>query len=98
MAWPLGKKTKPGFNGPYRVEVSSAIKYAFLARPQAGTIEVTDRARQAIRHKTPGDDIEALRFRARRERVRRWGQTALRRVKRAGPKTVTIAVTTLRFP
>jgi hypothetical protein len=50
-----------GFNGPYRVEVSSSIKYGFLSRPQAGTVEVTDRARQAIRPQKPGDDIEALR-------------------------------------
>lgn len=34
-----------GFNGPYRVEVSSSIKYGFLSRPHAGAVEVTDRAR-----------------------------------------------------
>ena len=50
-----------GFNGPYRVEVSSSIKYGFLTRPQAGIVEVTERARQAIRPQKPGDDIEALR-------------------------------------
>jgi hypothetical protein len=50
-----------GFNGPYRVEVSSSIKYGFLARPQAGIVEVTERARQAIRPQKPGDDTEALR-------------------------------------
>lgn len=50
-----------GFNGPYRVEVSSAIKYGFLERPQAGMVSVTDRARRAIRPQKPGDEIEALR-------------------------------------
>jgi hypothetical protein len=50
-----------GYNGPFRVEVSSSIKYGFLERPSAGRIAVTDRARQAIRPQKPGDDIEALR-------------------------------------
>jgi hypothetical protein len=50
-----------GFNGPYKVEVSSSIKYGFLSRPSAGRIAVTDRARQAIRPQKAGDDIEALR-------------------------------------
>jgi hypothetical protein len=50
-----------GFNGPYRVEISSALKYGFLSRPQPGVLSVTDRARQAIRPQKPGDDIEALR-------------------------------------
>lgn len=50
-----------GFNGPYRVEISSSIKYGFLDRPGAGMISVTDRARQAIRPQKAGDDIEAFR-------------------------------------
>jgi hypothetical protein len=50
-----------GFNGPYRVEISSALKYGFLSRPHPGVLAVTDRARQAIRPQKPGDDIEALR-------------------------------------
>lgn len=50
-----------GYNGPFRVEVSSSIKYGFLSRPSAGRIAVTDRARQAIRPQKAGDDIEALR-------------------------------------
>jgi hypothetical protein len=50
-----------GFNGPYRVEVSSALKYGFLARPRPGFVEVTERARQAIRPQKPGDEIEAMR-------------------------------------
>jgi hypothetical protein len=50
-----------GFNGPYRVEVSSSIKYGFLERPSTGMVGVTDRARQAIRPQKAGDDIGALR-------------------------------------
>lgn len=50
-----------GFNGPYAVEVSSAIKYGLLSRPSAGRIAVTDRARQALRPQKAGDEIEALR-------------------------------------
>jgi hypothetical protein len=50
-----------GLGGPFRLEISSAIKYGFLSRPKAGFVEVTDRARQAIRPQKPGDDIEALR-------------------------------------
>lgn len=50
-----------GFNGPYRVEVSSSIKYGFLQRPRAGFVAVTDLARQAIRPQKPGDEVEAFR-------------------------------------
>ena len=50
-----------GLGGPFRLEISSAIKYGFLSRPQTGLVEVTDRGRQATRPQKPGDDIEALR-------------------------------------
>lgn len=50
-----------GNNGPYRVEISSSIKYGFLSRPAAGRVAVTDRAQRAIRPQKPGDDVEALR-------------------------------------
>ncbi len=50
-----------GFNGPYKVELSSSIKYGFLTRPKAGHVAVTDRGRQAIRPQKSGDEIEALR-------------------------------------
>ena len=50
-----------GFNGPFRVEISSSIKYGLLERPQSGRISPTDRARQAIRPQKPGDEIAALR-------------------------------------
>jgi hypothetical protein len=50
-----------GYNGPYKVEVSSSIKYGFLERTGPGRIIVTDRARQAIRPQKAGDDVEAFR-------------------------------------
>ncbi len=50
-----------GYNGPYRLEISSAIKYGFLSRPTSGRIAVTDRAQRAIRPQKAGDDIQALR-------------------------------------
>lgn len=50
-----------GIGGPFRLEISSAIKYGLLSRPRAGYVEVTERARQAIRPQKPGDEIEALR-------------------------------------
>ena len=50
-----------GNNGPYRLEISSAIKYGFLSRPSAGQVAVTERAQRAIRPQKAGDEIEAFR-------------------------------------
>ncbi len=50
-----------GFNGPYRVEISSSLKYGFLSRPRSGYVAVTDRARQALRPQKFGEVIDALR-------------------------------------
>lgn len=50
-----------GFNGPFRVEISSSLKYGFLERPRSGHVTVTDRARQAIRPQNPGEEVAALR-------------------------------------
>ncbi|UPK07836.1 hypothetical protein IVB05_02865 [Bradyrhizobium sp. 170] len=50
-----------GIGGPFRVEISSGIKYGFLNRPRSGFVGVTERARQALRPQKPGDDIEAMR-------------------------------------
>src|SRR5690348_11619874 len=47
--------------GAMKSEISSAVKYGFLARPSAGALEVTDRAKKAIRPQTPSDAIDALR-------------------------------------
>jgi hypothetical protein len=53
--------TGVGYNGPFKVELSSAQKYGFLEKPSPGTVSLTDRARQALRPQNPGDSIEALR-------------------------------------
>ena len=50
-----------GFGGPFKVELSSAIKYGFLERPKPGHVRVTDRARQVVRPQHQGDEVEALR-------------------------------------
>ena len=50
-----------GYAGPYRVEISSALKYGFLERPRPGYLTVTERARQAIRPQNPEDKIKAFR-------------------------------------
>jgi len=52
---------KVGISGPFRVEVSSAIKYGFLKRLEDGRIEPTDRAKAVIRPKAEGDDKAAYR-------------------------------------
>lgn len=50
-----------GATGPYTVEVASALKYGFLARPSTGRLAITDRAKQAIRPQQPEDELNALR-------------------------------------
>ncbi|WP_009515470.1 hypothetical protein [Hydrogenophaga sp. PBC] len=50
-----------GAAGPFQVEVSSGIKYGFLDRPEAGHIQVTERAKQIIRPQDPEDKLRALR-------------------------------------
>jgi len=50
-----------GSTGPYRVEVSSGLKYGFLERPSKGKIAITDRAKQILRPQEPQDKINGLR-------------------------------------
>jgi len=47
--------------GALKSEISSAIKYGFLSRPGAGKLQVTDRAKKALRPQSPTDLLEALR-------------------------------------
>jgi hypothetical protein len=47
--------------GAMKSEISSSLKYGFLSRPSAGTLEVTDRAKRAARPQTSSDAINALR-------------------------------------
>ena len=49
-----------GYNGPFRVEISSCLKFGLLDRPSAGTISITELARKALRPQNSGDDIRAL--------------------------------------
>jgi hypothetical protein len=49
------------FNGPSRVEISSAIKYGLLERPSTGVVGVTDLAKQILRPQKQTDAIDGLR-------------------------------------
>lgn len=48
-------------SGPFRVEVSSALKYGFLIRTDDGKIQPTDRAKAIVRLQNEGDDRAAYR-------------------------------------
>src|SRR5262245_39873801 len=50
-----------GYNGPFRLEISSGLKYGFLERPKSGYIKITERARKALRPQRPEERVEALR-------------------------------------
>lgn len=49
------------WHGPFGVEISSAIKYGFLRRPQPGQVEITDLAKKVLRPQNPSDEIDGLR-------------------------------------
>ena len=49
------------FNGPSRVEISSAIKYGLLARPTEGNVEVTELAKKVLRPQNPNEEIDGMR-------------------------------------
>jgi hypothetical protein len=50
-----------GFHGPFRVELSSAIKYGFLSRPGPGKVELTELGKKVIRPQDPTDQLAGLR-------------------------------------
>jgi hypothetical protein len=50
-----------GYHGPFRVELSSSIKYGLLERPQPGKIALTALARQILRSQKPNDELGGLR-------------------------------------
>jgi hypothetical protein len=50
-----------GYHGPFSVELSSAIKYGFLSRPQHGTVEPTELAKKVLRPQNPSDALDGLR-------------------------------------
>lgn len=50
-----------GYHGPFAVELSSAIKYGFLSRPQPGNVELTELGKKVLRPQNPADAVNALR-------------------------------------
>jgi hypothetical protein len=50
-----------GKGGPFRLEVSSCIKYSLLERPQSGRIKPTELAKKIIRPQNPEEELKSLR-------------------------------------
>jgi hypothetical protein len=50
-----------GLAGPFRVEVSSAIKYGLIERPSAGHVKITALGKKILRPQTPEDELTGLR-------------------------------------
>lgn len=50
-----------GYHGPFTVELSSALKYGYLSRPQAGQVELTDLAKKVLRPQSQTDDLDGVR-------------------------------------
>ena len=50
-----------GFAGPFRVEVSSAIKYGLLERPSTGHLKLSELARKILRPQSPTAELAGLR-------------------------------------
>ena len=50
-----------GYAGPFRLEISSAIKYGLLNRPSSGRIEITETARKILRPHEPKQELQGLR-------------------------------------
>jgi hypothetical protein len=46
--------------GPFNVEVSSALKFGLLERPETGRIQPTSLAKKILRPQSPGDDVAGL--------------------------------------
>jgi hypothetical protein len=49
------------WSGPVGMEISSAIKYGLLQRPNPGKVEPTDLTRRILRPQTPSDKTDAVR-------------------------------------
>ena len=50
-----------GFGGPFKVELSSGIKYGLLDRPEEGHVQITDLAKKVLRPQQPQDEVDGLR-------------------------------------
>lgn len=49
------------YSGALGVEISSALKYGFLQRPNPGQVEVSDLAKKVLRPQQPSDEVDGLR-------------------------------------
>ena len=47
--------------GPFRVEISSGLKFGLLDRPSTGKIAITELAKKILRPQNTADEIEGLR-------------------------------------
>ncbi len=50
-----------GFAGPFRVEISSGIKYGLLERPATGRLKLSELAREILRPQSPTAELAGLR-------------------------------------
>ena len=50
-----------GLAGPFRVEISSAIKFGLVERPSTGRIKPTKLAKKILRPQSPDDELSGLR-------------------------------------
>ena len=46
-----------GFHGPFRLEISSSLKFGLMERPSPGRLKVTDLARKILRPQQPQDEL-----------------------------------------
>jgi hypothetical protein len=53
--------TGVGFAGPFKVELSSGIKYGLLSRPESGRVIITDLAKKILHPQKTNDLIDGLR-------------------------------------
>lgn len=50
-----------GLGGPFRVEISSAIKYGLIERPSAGRLKLSEQAKKILRPQSPEDELAGMR-------------------------------------
>ena len=50
-----------GLGGPFRLEVSSAIKYGLIDRPSTGRLRLSELARKILRPQSPEDELVGMR-------------------------------------
>jgi hypothetical protein len=50
-----------GVGGPFRLEISSAIKFGLLERPETGKVQPTALAKKILRPQSPADEVEGYR-------------------------------------